>query len=84
MQPWQRAQTFLAACIASIDLHVIDMHRYAAESADSVHYEERAVRVRDALKLFKRLPESGGCLRDGGGEDFGFWMLSEGLFERFR
>src|ERR1700758_5320091 len=60
------------------------MHWHAAESADSVHYEESAVRVCHALKFFERLPESGGGLSDGGSENFGLWMLFEGLFERFR
>src|SRR6266849_5635266 len=83
-QPWQRAQAFLAARIASVDLHVIDMHRHPTESADGVHYEERAMCVCNALKLLKRLPESGRGFCYGGGEKFRLWMFLEGLFEPFR
>jgi len=82
-QAWQRAQAFLAACIASVDFHVIDMHRHPTESADGVHYEERAVCMCNALKLLKRLPESGRGFCYGGGEKFRLWMFFEGLFERF-
>ena len=80
-QPRQRAETFLASGITGVDLRVIDVYRHAAEAADGVYHEERAVRVRDALQFFQRLQESSRGLGDGGGEQFGSWMLFEGLFE---
>ncbi len=82
-QPRQRAQAFLAAGIARINLHGIDVHWHAAQPADGIDHEERAVRVRHALKFLERLAESGGGFGDGGGEDFRPWMLLKCPFERF-
>ncbi|GAC1566121.1 MAG: hypothetical protein NVS3B14_06440 [Ktedonobacteraceae bacterium] len=58
-QSWERSQALLTSSITGIDFHVIDVHWHSAKPADSVHHEERAVRVRDALQFLQGLPEPG-------------------------
>src|SRR5215469_4130115 len=81
-QAGQRSQALLTSGIASVYLHGIDAHGYAAETADGVHDEEGVVSVSNALQLFQGLEQPGGGFCNRRCKDLCAWMIFEGLCER--
>src|SRR5712692_950310 len=83
-QAWKRAEALLAAGIAGIDLHGINMHRHAAETTDRIYHEECAMGMGDPLQFFHWLQEAGRSFRDSRGEYFRAWVSFKCLFKNFR
>src|SRR6266567_3833547 len=81
-QAGQRSQALLAAGIAGVYLHGIDVHGYAAETTYRVHNEEGIVSMSNAFQLFQRLEQPGGGFCNRRCKDLRAWMIFEGLFEK--
>ena len=61
-QPRRRADAFLRAAVAGVDLPSVDLQRHASERGHRVDHHQRAVRVRQLRDFLDRLMNSGRSL----------------------